>query len=223
MEVRPISHHPGYFVSSDGQVFSEKYGRRIELKQSEHKGYRRVALSEANKRQIYPAHRLVAEAFIPNPESKPFVNHRDGNKRNNVVQNLEWCTASENQAHSVAMGRNGSGAANGHYGYRYRKLFPSEELRNQLVELGIPRPKHNLAELGEMLPEVVETDWQYDLRIEREDDLWRVLYIRGRQGLTAYHNEAFADSEADARAKMLVYLLENNLVTVDQINQSPTK
>lgn len=60
-------------------------------------GYSVVSLGKHNKKAI---HRLVAEAFIPNPENKPHVNHIDGKKTNNVLTNLEWATVSENAIHS---------------------------------------------------------------------------------------------------------------------------
>lgn len=59
-------------------------------------GYLRIIL----KNKHYSIHRLVAKAFIPNPNNKPQVNHIDGNKTNNCVNNLEWVTASENQIHN---------------------------------------------------------------------------------------------------------------------------
>jgi hypothetical protein len=64
------------------------------------KGYLNVGLHFDGKIKRYRVHKLVAMVFIPNPEEKPFVNHIDGNKENNCVSNLEWCTHKENVQHS---------------------------------------------------------------------------------------------------------------------------
>ena len=61
-------------------------------------------MRKEGKRYIKCVHRLVAETFIPNPNDKPQVNHMDGNKENNAVTNLEWCTCSENQYHGFNTG-----------------------------------------------------------------------------------------------------------------------
>ena len=63
------------------------------------KGYLRVPLFKDGKRKWHKVHRLVAQAFIPNPENKPQVNHIDGNKQNNSITNLEWVTDAENKEH----------------------------------------------------------------------------------------------------------------------------
>ena len=63
-------------------------------------GYATVRLPDKS----HLVHRLVAEAFVPNPENKPMVNHKDGNKRNNNVSNLEWVTAQENSVHAWKYG-----------------------------------------------------------------------------------------------------------------------
>lgn len=107
-----------YLVSNYGRVKSlERYSRynnrRYQTKiikcHYNTKKYLDVELSNNEFRNRYRIHRLVAEAFIPNPENKPQVNHKDGNKANNHVDNLEWCNNSENQKHAFANGLNKRG------------------------------------------------------------------------------------------------------------------
>lgn len=89
--VKDINGYEGqYAVTENGEVWSYKTKRF--LKFGKHRnGYLQVALWTNNKPKYYFVHRLVAEAFIPNPNNFPQVNHKDENKTNNCVDNLEWC------------------------------------------------------------------------------------------------------------------------------------
>lgn len=87
-----------YRLYIDGEVWSVKSNKF--LKQETSKGYKRVTLSLNGKIKRFQTHRLVAMYFIGNKSNKPCVNHIDGNKENNHVSNLEWCTYSENENHS---------------------------------------------------------------------------------------------------------------------------
>lgn len=91
-----------YAVSEKGDVINVRSGRT--LRTVLNNGYVKVQLSTNGIRRSYPVHRLVARAFVPNPDNKPYVNHKDGNKENNCFNNLEWVTAKENDAHARKTG-----------------------------------------------------------------------------------------------------------------------
>lgn len=109
--VAPIKGYEGlYVVTSDGAVIGLKSGK--ELMPMKNRGYLRVKLYKNAQPKMYLIHRLVASAFIPNDQDKEQVNHKDGNKSNNNVSNLEWVTQSENQIHAYVNGLNSPEHAN---------------------------------------------------------------------------------------------------------------
>ena len=97
-----------YQISSLGRVKSlgnkSNHKKPIILKQSLVMQYLCVGLTKNSKGKMYKVHRLVADAFIPNPKNKPQVNHINGNKIDNRVENLEWNTESENLKHAFKNG-----------------------------------------------------------------------------------------------------------------------
>ena len=108
-----------YSIDSDGNIYNHK--RNIILKPRK-SGYGYLSVTMYNNKTRY-VHKLIAEFFIPNPENKSQVNHKDGNKLNNSIDNLEWCTVRENLLHAMHNGLN-----NG----RKKEIIQYDKFMNQI-------------------------------------------------------------------------------------------
>lgn len=103
MKSKLINGFNNYLLYENGIVYSLK--KKINLKPLNHKnGYLYYDLRHNKIRKLYYIHKLIADHFIENPQLKPMVNHIDGNKKNNSINNLEWVTSKENVNHAVKMG-----------------------------------------------------------------------------------------------------------------------
>lgn len=116
---RDIKGYEGYYQVSnlgniktlDREVYDSKrhlfrfYKEKVMKTALCRKGYKRIQFKVGGVYKSYAVHRLVAEAFIPNPFNLPEVNHKDSNRENNAEHNLEWLTHSENQKHSYRQGK----------------------------------------------------------------------------------------------------------------------
>lgn len=149
-----VEHGENYEVSNFGNVRSidrrvnSRSGTRLVKGKmlkfyTDKYGYLKIGLYQNQKSKMYSVHRLVALAFIPNPENKPQVNHDDGVKTNNYVTNLEWATSSENQTHAIVTGlRKGVGGEE-----NYNAKLSDEKIL-EIAELYKTR-KYTLEELAE--------------------------------------------------------------------------
>lgn len=99
-----IRGYPDYLIFEDGKVFSNKTNKFLKFNIGK-KGYPTVELFNDNGSKRKLVHRLVAEAFIPNEENLPFINHRDENPGNPSASNLEWCTAKYNSNYGNCQSR----------------------------------------------------------------------------------------------------------------------
>lgn len=149
-----------YKLFSDGEILG-KDGRPM-VPQLDSKGYLRIRLryGDVDKygAHTYKVHRLVAENFIPNPKNLPQVNHKDGDKTNNDVSNLEWCTNAENLAHARATGLwdNTSEAMN-ELGGQIRTAIESGYVIKEIAELNNISVKTIRHRVGEFEPEPIST------------------------------------------------------------------
>ena len=130
----PVPGYEGlYAVTKNGVVFSlpRKTSKKLNIMNPVDNmiaGYLRVVLTKEGSSKLWYIHRFVALAYIQNPDNKPMVNHKNGNKRDNRVENLEWVTCMENHTHAIEHGL-----------YPNSKIHPSKkkEVYN-LVKEGVP-------------------------------------------------------------------------------------
>lgn len=133
-----------YQVSNIGRVKSMslkrgwiQQGERILAQSTTWDGYFRVGLTKGGKRYNYGVQRLVALAFIPNPENKPIVNHINGIKKDNRVENLEWVTERENSTHYRVQQPTTSKYVGVHWGKKERKWKAQIQINNKVLYLGV--------------------------------------------------------------------------------------
>lgn len=124
-----------YNVSNCGNVYSYRLKRNLKLS-TDKIGYVRIGLQKTNRKDVklFYVHRLVAEAFIPNKEEKPFINHKDENKQNNCVDNLEWCTHKENMNYGTRNERIGKANKNSIYFSKKVKCITTGEIFESMNE-----------------------------------------------------------------------------------------
>lgn len=118
--IKPIKNFEEiYAITDKGEVVNLKTGNKS-FGYVNKKGYLVFDFRRRGGKTV-PVHRLVASAFIPNPDNLPQVNHKDGNKKNNNLENLEWCSNSQNQKHAFA-----NGLQKGNFLHPNSKLKPEE-------------------------------------------------------------------------------------------------
>jgi len=99
--MKKIQGYENYFATKEGKVYSSNFKIQKELLYENVGGYLRVKLYKDGKGVKTLVHRIIASSFLPEPEQKKvLINHKDGNKQNNHVDNLEWCDYSENLIHA---------------------------------------------------------------------------------------------------------------------------
>lgn len=123
--------YPSYRVTKSGKVFSYRQGNMLKPLSVvlDSSGYPIVRLyDDTNKRRTIAVHRLIADTFIPNPNNLECINHKDENKTNNSVENLEWCTKAYNNCYNDKAVK---------IGLKLRESNPNKKAVNQIDKNGI--------------------------------------------------------------------------------------
>ena len=132
---KKIVGYENYSVSSRGNVRNDNSGKMLKPR-DDGRGYCIFALRNNNKSKNHRSHRLVAFAFIVNPENKPQVDHIDNNRQNNHVDNLRWVTNSENQQNGSKRSTNTSGTKGVCWDESKKKWLATIMINKKHINLG---------------------------------------------------------------------------------------
>lgn len=132
---KKIKRNDNYSINKQGQVRNDKTSHIKKPTLNKRNGYLVVDLYKDNKREKVTVHRLVAEAFIPNPENKPTVDHIDGNRQNNSVDNLRWATYSEQNSRFKTVGVRSEPIIVKHYEEKRKKRGGGHEAWLGIIEV----------------------------------------------------------------------------------------
>jgi hypothetical protein len=184
---KPIENFENYEISTSGRVKNTTTDRIMKLNSKG--GYLCISLINSSGKKIFKVHRLVALAFIPNPENKTDVNHIDKNKHNNNISNLEWNTRAENNIHSklnviITTNRNKSINRLDKKTNELLEKYNSIELAGEWVlSLGLTKTAHNGRNaIGNVINGVSKTAYGFRWELENtnqslENEIWKQVII----------------------------------------------
>ncbi len=134
---RSIENYDNYAVSSFGRVKNTKTGRILKAADNNKDGYLRINLCEDATRKTFTVHRLVACAFINNPNDKECVDHKNNDKTNNHISNLRWATNKENSHNSKLRSNNTSGHKGIYFNKRAKKWRAHIKIDGIRIHIGL--------------------------------------------------------------------------------------
>lgn len=132
METRPVVGYEEYYSITDSGMVYSNISHKYLVPYIDRYGYKAVSLKKDGIKKNKTIHRLVAQAFIPNPSSLPIVNHIDENKQNNDVNNLEWCTVEYNNNYGTRVARTANTRKGNKNIYR-RKVVCVDKINTKII------------------------------------------------------------------------------------------
>lgn len=215
IEWRAVPGYEGlYEVSSIGDVRSIRRNSTtgIILARFVDRNYIRYSLSKEGKTKTYPGHRLVAMAFIPLIEGKKYVNHKNGIRNDNRIENLEWCTQAKNHWHKVnVLGSHSRGNKNTNFKRGHGYLFPTPNVAYTLQGLGVPMWAVRADMLINGLPNQIQG---YDFVITKDGDNWVSGYRNGDNWLYRLSHNSMINSVS----RLMLKLIQAKVITGQQVN-----